>query len=162
MKSEIALILEIQSALTWFAQSNPDNTKRYFSRTIKKVPTKVLENKTIGVADTTLACVVGQIVDDKNTPVYFAEVSFRNMRDTDTVSFQTDSSGHFKLYTSAGNYTILFHDSPYGSLNISSLKLLSGQIQEIKVSLGSRFVVEEWQTVKEQIVSDTTGKRKNL
>jgi hypothetical protein len=156
MKDSVLILLMILSFSNCFAQTEPNNAHKYFSKTTKKVSAKMLENKTLGIADTTLAYITGQIIDNEHRGVYYADIIITNVTNKDSSSFQTDSLGYFKFYIRAGDYSLQFRDNVYGGLIINSLKLRSGQIQEIKVSLGSRFVVEEWQKI------DTIKKVKTL
>lgn len=132
--------------------SQKDTTKTVingFSKERKDIPARIVSNKTIGIIDTISALIKFKFVDDKNREIELTRVTITNLELRETFKFEfdllkTDDFGYYSIYLKPADYSLLFHDNTYGQLKLDSLKLTSGQIQEIIVNLGSRIVIEEY------------------
>ena len=119
-----------------------------FSKIRKDVPAKIISNSSIRLADTVLALIKGRIADDKNIELAFSNICVTDLQNKNTTLFEADSLGAFNISLTSGNYKLLFYDDSHGQIQIDSLKLLMGQMQGINVSLGSRYVTEEWRVIQ--------------
>lgn len=137
----LLLLLGITALLMPYQGQSQDGLDSTFY--LKKVKATVLSNKTIGIADTVLALIQGKVVDDQRTGVE-SRVTCIDVQGKKETTFITGESGLFRYFIPAGTYKVTFRQSGYGSLTIDTLELKSGQMQEINISLGSAYVVQDW------------------
>ena len=96
---------------------------------------QVISNKTIGIADTTIAWVQGKIVGpDGNLP--YASVSFFNKSRNQNFGVLSDANGEYKRSLLRGKYEVTFQSMGYRNFIIKDFALRTGQMQEIQVKLG--------------------------
>lgn len=100
----------------------------------KAKPGHVIKNKKVGIADTIVAFVTGQVVD-KDGGIPFINVSFTNSKGQ-VFGRTTDLDGNFKITLDSDTYSIKFYGIAYSELKIQKLKLGAGQIQEVSVFMG--------------------------
>ena len=102
---------------------------------------KLISNKKIGVADTTLAFVTGQIftgeiIDNQKQTIPFAYVIFTNSMNGNKSSIQANYDGIYKAYLSSGKYGVEYKYVGSPTFNLHNLILKEGQLQKINVCLG--------------------------
>lgn len=124
--------------------SQNKNDSSYY---IKKVKGEVLLNKFIGIADTTYALIKGQVFDSDRKKIQ-SEIIITGLRSNKQMTIDTDEDGKFNFHVPAEMYSVTFKHSGYGKFLIDTLSLSTGQIQEINISLGSRYVVQDWIIIK--------------
>ncbi|OXA70456.1 hypothetical protein B0A67_15685 [Flavobacterium aquidurense] len=150
----ITVIAILIFPLVCFSQKDTSKTViNGFSKERKDIPAKIVSNKTIGIVDTIPALIKFKFIDDKNREIELTRMTIANLELRETFKFEpdllkTDDFGYYSIYLKPANYSLLFHDNTYGELKIDSLKLTSGQIQEIIVNLGSRITIEEYKTIQ--------------
>ncbi len=118
------------------AKSDSTNKFIYEICVAKKArPGHIIKNEAIGIADTVVAFVSGQL-RDKEESISFASISFTNSigQVFGTIS---DIDGNYKIALKSDTYSTRFYALGYNEIKIQKLKLGSGQMQEIIVDLGS-------------------------
>jgi len=134
--SIIFILIHFNSA---FGQDHsPDTSKKYTCEICvfkKGKPGHILKNERTGVADTIVAFVSGK-VQSMDGAVPFANISFTNPQGK-VAGTSTDIHGHYSIILNSNTYAVRFFALDYSELNIKSLKLGTGQIQELSVDLGS-------------------------
>ena len=127
---------------------------------LQKVSPKILKNARLGIADTTLAMIRGQVFDDKRQGVecvltIYLSDSIANLftdrglkiyrNDSSSKIFvDTDSAGRFSFYLNAQKLVVNFNPGGYGTITVDSIPLTSGEIRELQISVGSRRKSREW------------------
>lgn len=125
----------------------------------KGTPQTIILNRTIGYADTTLAMLTGQVKDSQNMGIYGTTLNLTDLNSKKDWDMETDTEGRFKCYIRPGDYSIEFRAGGYGQVTIDTLKLTTGQIQEIIISGLFRRVVTDWITIPAQEI--TISKKRN-
>jgi Carboxypeptidase regulatory-like domain len=113
----------------------------------KGTPQTIISNRTIGYADTTLAMLTGQVRDSQNMGIYGTTLNFTDLHSRKAWDMETDTEGRFKRYIRPGEYSIEFRAGGYGQVTIDTLKLNTGQIQEIIISGLFRRIDTDWVTI---------------
>lgn len=106
---------------------------------------KIVSDEMIGIADTTVAFLSGQVIDLKTKETLrFANVSLKDVKTEKVYGQATDSLGYFSITVPASNYDFEVNYVSY-SLVKSDVKLGTGEMREMKIELGQggAFVTHE-------------------
>jgi hypothetical protein len=124
-------------------------------------PGHIISNKTIGIADTTIAIVKGQVMNGI-LPNSFSIVSFTDKTTGKQEGKLLDSTATFRNYLQAGLYSGRFSTIGFNDFIIDSLRLGTGQMQEIDVDLGkaSGFITYGFKS-KKRFTSRQLSKMEN-
>jgi hypothetical protein len=153
-----ALIFSL-TPLTGRSQLKPDTT--YYSKKVKQVQGKILSNKTFVIADTNIAIIKGQVLDNESKGIQ-SEIFIKSLQSNYQGSYTSDEDGNYSFRFPGERCTLTFEQSGYGKFSIDTITLISGQIQEIIVSLGSRYVVQHYIRLPEKQLIINKKKRKRL
>jgi hypothetical protein len=126
--------------LPFLSLGQEDNSKKKYEYEIciyhkENEHSQILENKLIGIADTTIAFVSGTILDYKEEPLSFSGTFFIDMLDNKKHFIIADSLGKYKISLPAGRYTLECVSVGYMSLKIENLIFKIGEIKEINIKL---------------------------
>jgi len=138
--TKVSLILLL--TFTWtgvFGQSIESDTISEFKYEMcvykEEKPGHILKNEQIGIADTTVANIHGQVYSNlEPDPSAFA--IFSNSEGLMLIA-NTDFEGNYKISLKSGWYNIKFYSLGFNEFSIDQLILDKGQIQEIVVDLGT-------------------------
>lgn len=145
------------TTLTGRSQHKRDST--YYSKKVKQVQGKILSNKTIVIADTNIAIIKGQVLDNESKGIQ-SEIFIKSLQSNYQGSYTSDEDGNYSLSFPGELCSLTFEQSGYGKFYLDTITLISGQIQEIIVSLGSRYVVQHYIKIPEQQLIINKKKRK--
>jgi hypothetical protein len=137
-KKLIIFLIALGSTKTFGQISSADTTKEieYEICVFKKSkPGQVVKNHSIGIADTIVAYVSGQVFEKKDEPTPYVNISFTNSSGRIT-GVVTDVNGKYSICLDKGEYTVKFKYLGFEDVTINKLKLGTGQMQEIIVDLG--------------------------
>lgn len=101
-------------------------------------PARIITNRPVGRADTTLALLSGQIVNFNKSeygetyPTYI--IAEENAAAKKIVAL-TDKTGAYRLYVPSGTYRVKFSSMGFSPLVIDTLELHSGQRQQLDLFL---------------------------
>ena len=99
-------------------------------------PSQLRQNELIGIADTTVVNIIGQILDDKTSEkILFATSYLRNESSNITTCQVVDSLGQFHFSVNPGQYYLNVKCIGYTELD-TLLTLKSGEIRNFRVALG--------------------------
>ena len=109
---------------------------------------KVLKNKSVGFADTTLAHVHGVVVDNENEILPTADIEAIRLSDNTATNIRTGFDGKYELYLIPDVYHFQFKLAGMDTIIIDSLNLKSGELRRIDISLGKagtmiHYMIEE-------------------
>ncbi len=126
-------------------------------------PGHVISNKQITIADTAVSVVKVQIMNGAS-PISYGTVAFTNKSDGKSSIVEADSMGISQMILPSGIYGVRFGCVGYSILTIDSLRLETGQLQEIKVCLGEvgGFVECEIQSKKQLTKKELFKKEQEL
>lgn len=110
----------------------------------KGTPKTIILHRTIGYADTTLSMLTGRVKDSQNLGIYGTTLNFTNLHSGKAWDMEIDTNGHFERYISPGEYSIEFRMGGYCQVTVDTLKLTTGQIQEVIISGLFRQVDTDW------------------
>jgi len=97
---------------------------------------RIVKNELLGIADTTVAFLSGQIVDNEtNEPLCFANVILTNQRTNEKFGTATDENGTYTVTVPADQYELEINYIGYSTFQ-SELNLSTGELREIDVLLG--------------------------
>ena len=117
---------------------------------------RIISNKTIGVSDTIIAFVSGQVFA-KEELLFTLIISFSNKKLNRDFIAVTNDEGKYKISIPSGLYDIRFQCVGYEDFVIKNLTFGTGQIQEIKIDFGNSGGFTTY-----VIVSNKRLSRKNL
>lgn len=138
MKKQFIIFLILVSCRAILGQVTKIDTSKGFDYEIcvfkKARPGRIIKNKKVGSADTSVAFVKGRVFE-KQEPVAFAIVTFTNSsgKVKGTIA---DGHGYYKIGLNKGEYSVGFSDAGSNNMHIDTLELNAGQIQNIVVELG--------------------------
>lgn len=96
----------------------------------------VISDELIGIADTTIAVLSGQVFDlDTKETLHFARVILREAETDKSYGQITDSLGRFAITVPANDYKFEVRCVGYSSIN-KDLTLGIGEMREMKIELG--------------------------
>lgn len=137
-KGLLIFLLAFVSTSGFGQVTKSDSTKKFVYEICvfrKAKPGHVIKNETVGIGDTIVAFVSGQ-VREKDEQIAFTNVSFTNSHGK-VFGTQTDINGNYKIVLNKNTYSVKFFALAYNELKIDRLKLGTGQMQEITVDLGA-------------------------
>jgi hypothetical protein len=107
---------------------------------VKGVKSKITDNKNIGVMDTVLFLVRGQITKRKdvedNQDLKGINVNLKNINGGQIIGASTDENGNFQIWGDKGTYNLEVSYIGLDNLVIKKLKIGSGEIRLINAILG--------------------------
>lgn len=107
---------------------------------VKGVKSKIIDNKNIGVMDTVLFLVRGQITKRNDVEDYQnlkgINVTLTNINGGQSIGATTDENGNFKIWGVKGTYNLDVTYIGLDKLVIKKLRIGSGEIRLINVVLG--------------------------
>lgn len=101
-------------------------------------PARIVTNRPVGRADTTLALLSGQIVNFNKSeygetyPTYIIAEKDTSVK---KIVALTDKTGAYRLYVPSGTYRVKFSSMGFSPLVIDALELRSGQRQQLDLFL---------------------------
>lgn len=99
-------------------------------------PSKIIKNEVIGIADTTVAFLSGQVIDkETNKPLLYANVSLTNIEIKKVYGMTTKEKGEYSITVPAGNYLLEVKYVGYSDLT-KNLTLGTGEMRKIEVEMG--------------------------
>lgn len=111
---------------------------------------KIVKNEMIGIADTTIAFLSGQVIDlETKETLFYANVSLKDKKTEKVYGQVTDSLGHFSIVVPSSDYKFEVNYVGYTSIK-QDLNLGTGEIREIDIELGQNgaFVTYEIKSKK--------------
>jgi hypothetical protein len=109
-------------------------------REVKGVNSKITDNKSIGVMDTVLFLVRGQITKrqdvEDNQNLKGINVTLRNVDGGQTIGASTDEKGNFQVWGDRGTYTLEISYIGLDKIIVKKLRIGSGEIRLINAVLG--------------------------
>lgn len=97
---------------------------------------EIIKNELIGIADTTIAYLSGQIVNkETKAPLTYSAVTLTSERTGGTFGRSTDTNGMYSIRVPADEYKLQIDYVGYSAL-WSELKLGTGEIRKIDAALG--------------------------
>ena len=144
--------------LPFFGLGQEDNAKKKYEYEIciyhkENQQSQILENKLIGIADTTTAFVSGIIVDYKKEPLSHSGISFISMPDGIKHFTIADSLGNYKVSLPAGRYNLECVSVGYISLKNENLIFEIGEIKEITIQLEDASYFESHSIISDKPLS---------
>ncbi len=119
---------------------------------------KIVSNEIIGIADTTVAFISGQVIDLKTKETLrFVNVILIDTKTKKVYGQSTDSLGQFSIMIPASNYDFKVNYIGYTPPIKSSVKLGTGEMREINIELG-----QSGDFVTYEIKSDNKLNRRQL
>jgi len=136
-KNHLIYFLILVTTFAYGQVSKKDSIKEYEYKICvykKGRAGQIIKNQTIGIGDTTIAFVSGQVFETKEA-VPFVNISFTNSSGQ-KVGTITDNDGYYKINLKKDIYDISYQYLGNKEFNIKKIKLGSGQMQEIIIDLG--------------------------
>jgi hypothetical protein len=118
-----------------------DNSKKKYEYEIciyrkESKRSQILENKLIGIADTTTAFVSGTILDYKKEPIGFSVIYFESALDNSKYGALCDSLGKYSVKIPSGKYLLKSKSVGYSDLVVNDFSISTGEIRELDILLG--------------------------
>jgi hypothetical protein len=109
-------------------------------REVKGPKSKITDNKVIGIMDTVLFQVRGQITKrqdvDDNQNIKGINVTLRNTNGGQVIGASTDENGNFQIWGERGTYNLEISYFGLDKILIKKLRIGSGEIRLINAILG--------------------------
>ncbi len=97
---------------------------------------EVIKNEIIGVADTTVAFLSGQVIDkETKEPLLYANVSLTDRNSKKVYGIATNKNGEYEIIAPAGNYLFVINYVGYSDLT-EKIIIGTGELRKIEVQLG--------------------------
>jgi hypothetical protein len=156
----IAYILFL--VLPFVSLGQEDNSKKKYEYEIciyhkENEHSQILENKLIGIADTTIAFVSGTIVDYKNEPIGFSIIYFESVLDSTKYGGLCDSLGKYSIKIPSGKYLLKSKSVSYLDLVVNDFSISTGEIRKLDILLG-----DAGNHVTHSIISDKPLSKRKL
>src|SRR5688572_12213659 len=107
---------------------------------VKGENSKIVDNKNVGVMDTVLFLVQGQITKRKDVEDYRklkdTNITLKNIESGKIVSVVTDEGGNFKIWGNKGTYTLEVSFIGLDKIIVKKLRVGSGEIRLFNAMLG--------------------------
>ena len=100
------------------------------------VPSQILRNEQVGIADTSVAFISGNVSDLVTSEnISYAVVTFKDESTEKVYGQSTDTLGKFSIIIPAGSYTFKVFFVGYAEINLD-LTIRTGEMREINTGLG--------------------------